>query len=212
MINIASTPSLAWSSPPAVSVAPVASVHAVNPVQAGARDSRTGPGFGQSGQPDPSPRTGRPASGAESVQAAAAPLLPRSQGEAGDEPVDASELAEAEKRQAEEQAQELAKEQAVQQQLREVLSNVWQASAAVVERALAEGDSATPPVASTSSADAADAVVGAAPLADSAVPAQTVQAAVITEPVRTSEPEAYDEHGHSSWSAPEVGGLVDQRV
>lgn len=209
MINIASTPSLGWPSSPAPAVAPVVAASAVTPVQGSARESRAGLGFGQGGQPAQAPKAGQTEPGTEASAPAAAPLLPRSHGESADGPVDASEQIEADKRQAEEQAQELAKEQAVQQQLREVLSNVWQASAAVVEQALASSDTAAAAAAVT---EAGDPVPGVAAVPESTGSAPAMSAGGAPEPIRGGEPEAYDERGNSSWTLPEVGSLVDQRV
>lgn len=214
MINIASTPSLAWPAASAVQVAPVVPANAVGPAQASARDSGAGTGFGQGGQPAQATRTRRTEAGTETAAPAPAPLLPRSQGESADQPVDAREQLEADKRQAEEQAQELAKEQALQQQLREVLTNVWQASAAVVERALASDDdtSAAAVAGALPGTDAAGdpvAVVAAPPVA---LPDGGASAGAVPEAARGSEPEAYDEHGNSSWAPAEVGALIDQRV
>lgn len=201
MINIASTPSLGWPSSPAPAVAPVVAAGAVTPVQGSARESRAGLGFGQGGQAPQEQGGGRTVASAETVQAPAAPLLPRSQNGSDGAPVDAGEQLEAERRQAEEQVEELAKEQAVQQQLREVLSNVWQASAAVVERALGLEEGAA---AAATQAPAEVGAVAGAPGRDAAASA--------AETVRTAEPEAYDEHGNSSWTPPELGGLISQRV
>lgn len=214
MINIASSPPMGWHSTPSVAVSPVVPASAVTPVQGSAREGRTGLGFGQGGQSPQERSTARTEAGTQPAQAPAAPLLPRSQAESGDEPVEASDQIEADKRQAEEQAEELAKEQAVQQQLREVLSNVWQASAAVVERALGleTGDAAVQAASQVAPAVLPEgAVVELPALLGTTGPAAASD--VSSEPSVVAEPpEAYDEHGNGNWPSPELGGLVSQRV
>lgn len=142
--------------------------------------------------------------------AQAAPLLPRGRADdAGASPARDRE-ARAEQRKEDEKK---ALEQAAQKlQLQEVLSNVWKASAAVVDVVLGReaasvaaaqaADAALPPLASASPAN--DQVLATAEVAQVADLSAAVR--------RDEEPLMYTEQGTSSWAPLESGSLFNQRV
>lgn len=232
MINIPSTTAVTWTTPPVST--PVNPVSAVQPVGAAGRDRQTGFGAGQDGPAQQKPggaRTTGP--GSRPDEDASATLLPRGeatgQGRATARTPDAAAGQENGQRMAAEQDDQEA-EKAFKEKLQSVLTTVWQASAAVVERALG-GDSANDgpgPRADTSPdlSVAASALVARRPLPPE--PAVGPEVMALPWPVMSQEaaeasevagkmlpPEevvAYDEKGNTSAAPLEVGSLVDQRV
>jgi hypothetical protein len=200
MLNISSTQPVIWPSAPASGVTPVTAVTAVTPVQSSARDAQTGLGQGRD-QPVPvSLRRG----GAQPAEARrdpntpeAAPLLPR---ESPDSP-DGQASPEAIEAKAEAQAEE----KALKRQLQDVLSDVWKASAAVVDvvlgRDAAAADAAGPGTTSAGDSTRSTAV----PAANDAV--QDPAVARLPQDVM-----AYDAQGNSSWAPLEAGSLLSRRV
>ncbi len=243
MLSIPSS-NFSWPSPPANStVTPTQPVTPVSGVQSGGNNPQAGLGYGQEGhgaqRPERSdqPDDGR-ASAEKSKEAFAAPLLPRQNPEKqeGKEASASGQEALAEDdRERLAQAQKDAEErtQALREQLREVLSNVWQASAAVVERALQTGD------ASAAAATAANESLASnipqpdptQPVNPSAAPAASLE----YSPFESASPEAesvaalragagalassdlgpvqaYDARGQGSRAQAATGNLVDQRA
>lgn len=218
MLNISSTQPVIWPSAPASGTVPVSAATPVSPVQASSRDTQAGLGQRQERPlPDSVRRSSaRPTEGsAESGASDAAPILPRESpdspdGQASPEPTEAQ----AERQTAEAQAEE----KALQQQLKDVLSNVWKASAAVVDVVLGRDDAE---VASKADAAAVErTVTAAAPAAHAvavAMPGASTQAAndAVVEPVAARPAQdvvAYDAHGNSSWATLEAGSLLSRRV
>jgi len=231
MLNISTHLSVSWPQPAGQAVAPVTAVTAVQPVQQGSRNSPSGPDAGRhtpsAGQDDKSQRTG------STARPESASLLPREL--PSDSAVDGQRDAAAERDAEQATAQAAARKAADEsrhQQLQDVLSNVWKASAAVVERVLGrdaamgappeagpagETLSTRSPLAPAPEAGAGAAGSGQAPIdplpwplmPDSSAGGDSTAAA----PGRGGQDVvAYDEHGNSSWAPLEAGALISRRV
>ncbi|WP_372656865.1 hypothetical protein, partial [Hydrogenophaga sp.] len=178
-------------------------VAAVQPVAGSARDAQTDAGQGQqtAGRRGGQGSAQRP----DRAEAQAAPLLPYKPS-GGDPDVRTDLENRALVRDDQKAAEE--KEQAAQQRpaLQEVLSSVWKASAAVVERVLGSSAASAP----------GGAVEAAAAVQTRAL--APVQSELFAEPVALVEMPsaeqvvAYDEHGNSSLAPLEAGSLVSERV
>ena len=213
MLSISSSPSVSWPTAPPVAVAAVTAVPSVGAVQASAREGQADTGRnGQGAQGGSSPGASRAAtdatSGATSPQAA--PLLPRERSEdAGTSPARESEARAEQRKEDDKKAQEL--------QLQEVLSNVWKASAAVVDVVLGR-EAASVAAAQEAGAASVAPLLGAPSANDQVITAEEADrlpANVIGLPVaarREQEPLMYTEQGTSSWAPLESGSLIDQRV
>lgn len=224
MLSISISQPVDWSPAPAPAVAAVSSAAAVTPVQASARDSRTG--TGQSGrEPAEQSQSARQAGAAAKDRSAeadktsrrgleAAPLLPRPQPEGGQ----GQQSAEAEAEKLEEQKQQQAEEAARKLQLQDVIVSAWKASAAVVDVMLGRETVASVSQAGGQPGDASPAAAGdgaglmvvAAPMASSA--AESDSEAIPAELVEEREVVAYDAQGHSSLAALEAGSLISHHV
>ncbi|MCU0957957.1 MAG: hypothetical protein MUF55_11785 [Hydrogenophaga sp.] len=227
MLNIPSTTAVSWTTPPAsTQIGPVAPVQAVT---AASRDRQAGLGAGQDGHsPARTTNPGRAGQAKSQPEPAAAPLLPRDtkQDPAGVER--AQEVGARQEQQQQRAAQELAEqeaEQALRDKLQSVLTTVWQASAAVVERALGrEPANELPGPQSDTSPDLS---VARRPLPPEAPPrpqaeplpwpimqggaADAGQAAPAV-PLAPEEVVSYDEKGNTSAAPLEVGSLISRRV
>lgn len=241
MFSITSSQPVSWPSAPATGVAPVAATAAVTPVQSSGRETQAGLGQGRERQaPDAVRRgSGQPAEArAERAAPDAAPILPRESPDSPDgQP--SGELNEAQAKAERQKAEEQAAEKALKQQLQDVLSNVWKASAAVVDVVLGREATAAEATPSAQSDTAPDlSAVAATQLARRAVtlsrPAATAAqvapwpgdagdraaetAAAVPAPVVLVDPRpaqdvvAYDARGNSSWTPLGAGSLVNQRV
>lgn len=209
MLNISSTQPVIWPSVPPASLAPGSTVTAVAPVQSSARDTQAGLGQGREPPAPASMRRGGDQAAEVRKNGSppdAAPLLPRDSPESPDGE-GASELTEA---QAEAKAQEQAEEKALKQQLQDVLSNVWKASAAVVdvvlgrEAALAETPATGAPAAAEGAAATALPYVSALAANDGVL--ESVNARL------QQDVTAYDAQGNGSWTPQEAGSLLSRRV
>jgi hypothetical protein len=218
MLSISSSQPVSWPTAPPVAVPAVTAVPAVGAVQPSAREGQADTGRnGQGAQGGLTPGAPRPAadnaSGGPAAQAA--PLLPRERSEDAAPLPTRDNEARAEQRKEDDKK---AQEQAAQKlQLQEVLSNVWKASAAVVDVVLRRE------AASVASAQGADGAA-LAPLAGTpsvndqvitAEEADQLPANVIGLPVaarRDEEPLMYTEQGTSSWAPLESGSLLSRRV
>ena len=232
MLNIPSTTAVSWTTPPASTpVGPVAPVQAVS---AASRDRQAGLGPGQDGHSPARPGNPGRANQAKSLpEPAAAPLLPRDrkQDTAGVER--AQEVSARQEQQQQRAAEELAEQEAdkvLREKLQAVLTTVWQASAAVVERALGrESANELPGPQSDTSPDmsvAGSALVARRPLPPEAP--QRPQADPLPGPIMPGEETAagqpapaplapeevvsYDEKGNTNAVPLEVGSLINQRV
>lgn len=232
MLNIPITTAVVWTTPPAsTQIGPVAPVQAVSAI---GRDRQAAMGSGQDGQsPARAGTQGRAGQAKSPPEPAAAPLLPR---DAKQEPSGVERTQEVAARQEQQQqraAQELAEqeaEQALREKLQAVLTTVWQASAAVVERALGrEPANELPGPQTDTSPDlsvAGSALVARRPLPPEAPPrpqaeplpwpimqgetADAGQAAAV--PLAPEEVVSYDEKGNTSAAPLEVGSLISRRV
>ena len=239
MINISTNHAVSWPQPVSAAVAPVSAVTAVKPVQEGRGDGQASLGGGRQGASAQTQRRegGRNAGVEVSVSPEAAPLLPREAAQdAATAPSDAAmkkEQAAAKQAEQADQAQK-AEEQSKKLQLQEVLTNVWQASAAVVDRVLgrttgADADapgnqSDTSPSIGVVSAMQTPRKVAVPeqaarppvePLPWPVIPEGSAQAEALAadvDPRPVQEVVAYDENGNSSLAPLEAGSLVSERV
>lgn len=220
MLSITSSPSLAWPSAPAVNVAPVSAATAVTPVQSSARDAQAGLGRGREQPPPESLRRGSAEAGQERVALEAAPILPNESPDSPDGQA-SPELDEAQAKAQRQKAEEKASEKALTLQLQDVLSNVWKASAAVIdvvlgrEAAMAEAQAGQPSEAVSAVAGDVSFVPASASAGASALP--VVDAGSRSQPAAlearsAQDVVAYDAHGNSSWAPLESGSLISQRV
>lgn len=229
MLSITSSQPAVWSPPPGPAVTAVSPTAQVQPVQATARDAQTGGSSGRetSGAAQPV-RVGGPRRERETERTEkgalpdAAPLLPRESPDAPDQP-ESPEKAQAKAEAEREQQARQAEDKAFKQKLQDVISNVWKASAAVVDVALSARNAS---VADEPAAlSAAEAVSGTEPVASaapaalvSAVPGAPVQEAAndavaeLAELRAGQEVVAYDAAGHSSLAPLEAGTLISRRV
>ncbi len=103
-------------------------------------------------------------------------------------------------------------EQARWQERQQLLTNVWQASAAVVERALGLGDAAA-----SNPATERTPAAGSQPLEQLALPWPVLPEAARSNPARAAFPEpqavvAYDERGNSNLAPLAMGSLISRRI
>jgi len=224
MLNIPNTTAVTWTIPPTST--PVGPVSAVQRVSAVGRERQAGLGFGQDEQPAARPNGGgRPAQTTLPQEPAAVPLLPR------ETQKDAAGARQVEQQRAAQEVADQEADKALREKLQTVLTTVWQASAAVVERALGrEPANELPGPRPDSAAD--QSVAGSALLARRPLlpePALTQQADPLPWPIMQGEtsvqsdpsapmplaPEeivAYDEKGNTSAAPLEVGSLISHRV
>ncbi len=217
VINLTSSTAVSWPTPPSAAVAPVSPVPSVPALQAGGSESQTDSRSGQGGRGHSFALPGqRPAQGqareAGDASAAVRPAATDHQAQAAQRQADLEAHA---AREREKQAME---------HLKDVLTNVWQASAAVVDRALGRET----PAPGSRSDTAPDLSQVAASLVSRRImaPAAPVQArpaaagqawvsdtATASGDASTSpDVQAYDAQGHSSAMPLETGSLFSHRV
>jgi hypothetical protein len=225
VINLSSSSAVSWPTPPSAAVAPVSPVLPVSGAPAlsgGGSERQTGARSDQGGRAMVFTVTGqRPAQGQGQDQGpvplAGEPTAPgrHAQGDLQER---------AAQRQADLDAQ-AARDRAKQamEHLREVLTNVWQASASVVDRALGrENTDAVPGPRSDTAPDlsqvAATLVARRAPVFIAARSAQPASSGLPSLPhapqddSTAAEVMAYDERGNSSLAPLETGSLISHRV
>ena len=230
MINISVTSPVSWAPPPSTAVAPVSATSAVQPVQPGGRETQADVESRREARRNPK---------ADDESGAAAPLLPRSSAsEAGGQAAvqarqeAAAQLAEQALKKAE---ADKAGHRKAMDRLQEVLSNMWAASAAVVDQALgldSKGEALPGNQSDTApdlSAVAAATIqrrplpptTGSAPTADQPAPeGRSWELPPAAEEVATGgAPEvpggeviAYDERGNSSVAPLEAGTLLSEKA
>lgn len=214
MINITQPNPVVWSPPANGAAAPVAAVNAIRPLQESARSGQQGaerelPGLrADRGAPDRDAKRAARETGTEGVRSG----VGRAAGDRG-EPQDAVARREAEQA-ARQQAADQATEETRRAQRQELLTNVWKASAAVVERVLGREEGAAVNAA----------VAGASPAASGRQPAEQL---TLPWPVMPQDPGqaqgrrdfpapqdvvAYDERGNSNLAPLEAGALLSRRV
>ncbi|QHE88157.1 hypothetical protein [Hydrogenophaga sp. BPS33] len=238
MLNISSTTAVSWPTPASTAVAPVSPAAAVQPVQAGGHDGKSQTGFGRERQAEQQQgvvvRMGGEGARAPSTDnSAAPPSIPAGPQAPAHDPV-AQRQARQEATAAAEQQQ--AKGKKTVEHLQQVLSSMWEASAAVVDRALGIEPSKTDALGNQSdTAPDLSAVTGALVPRKLAVsqrldkPAQEPPAlawsgasdaidgedgtVAMADPlINPAEVIAYDERGVSSLAPLEAGSIVDERV
>lgn len=240
MLSISTAHQVAWPQPVAPTVAPVAGVLAVRPTAGAQRDGQTGLDSGREGQHRAQHGATLRNSGNPGAQdgelGTAAALLPRASTSSVSDAAwerlaqDSDGLPRSgvdQERQlvlAERAAQNVQAQQAATQQLQDVLTHVWQASAAVVDRALSRAQpdasaASSTPLSNAAAGSPAVAVVQPAaqePLLRPLLPESSQQGvafAVAPDPPRPAqEVLAYDENGSSSPAPPEPGALISRWV
>jgi hypothetical protein len=235
MLNISSTTAVSWPTPVSAAVAPVVPVAAVQPVQAsGGSDGQTQTAFGREGRAplQHGNTASRGGTDARAPGEAAIPAVPRDPNALPKAPAPPDA---ATQRQARQEATKLAeKERARDRQaiehLQTMLSNMWEASAAVVDRALGR-EPAAPGNQSDTAPDlsqVAAATIPRKPLVPDRPQAKPAQEPLpawpngpdgvggeedpSSEEVRMAEVVAYDERGVSSLAPLEAGSLISHRV
>lgn len=230
MINISTSSPVSWPTPPSTAVAPVAATPAIKPVQSGEQEA----------QPDVASRREarrQPKADEQTDPSLSLPGSPVSV--VGDKAAvqarqdDAAQRAEQALKKAE---ADQASHGKAMDRLQEVLSNMWAASAAVVEQVLGldpKGEAVPGSQSDTApdlSAVAASTIqrrllpnaTGNAPAADQPTPGGMpwpVMPADTEESAATGAPEmpggeviAYDEHGNSSVAPLEAGTFLSEKV
>lgn len=246
MLNISSTTAVSWPTPVSTAVAPVSPVAAVQPVQAGGQDGKAQTGFGRDGRTASPPQAAAAARAGVDGRAAAtdddAAALPASRGASGvpaaPQEVIAQRQAQQEAAQVAEQRQ--AKDKKAVEHLQNVLSRMWEASAAVVDRALgiepAKGGSEVPGNQSDTAPDLSAVTASMIPRKPQSAdrpdqPAmeqlpwpvmppgteggEAVALDVVGDgvgPEAVAELVAYDEHGNGSAAPVETGTIISERV
>lgn len=239
MLNISSTSAVSWPTPVATGVAPVTPVAAVQPAQAsGGSDGQTQTDFGREGRAPQQRHTTTGRSGAETrTPAEGAPsALPRDPNTMPRTPAPPDAAAQRQARQEAARAaeQEKAKDRQTIEHLQSVLSNMWEASAAVVDRALGR-EPAAPGNQSDTAPDLSQVAASTIPRKPLPVPQQAAPpaleptpwpvvpeeaglaegaevAATAIEGRGGGEVVAYDERGNSSLAPLEAGSLISHRV
>ena len=215
MINIAQPNPAVWSPPASTATAPVAAVAAVRPLQESARNGQPGTDREQS---TPAARADRRADarelarqGREVAGDGARGITDRTgtgRGETSDVRM---------RREAEQNTKQLATEQAAEEarsaQRQELLTNVWKASAAVVDRVLGRDDTAT--VKSAAESQAPSGSPQSMELLALPWPVMPQDANAPPSRADLGVPEdvvAYDELGNSTLAPLEAGMLISHRV
>ncbi|HEX5738842.1 MAG TPA: hypothetical protein VFY22_10050 [Hydrogenophaga sp.] len=227
MLNFSTSNTVSWPTPQSTAVPVVSPITPVQPAQGGAgRDAQAGLGFDQKRQPTQQSKDGSNPQGAPLLPREADPSAP-AQSAKGRE-IDAVAQRAAQEAAAKEAEQRASDKEEIHQKLREVLSSVWQASAAVVDRALgrdpvAEGSALQSDTSSGLAAVAAS-LTARRPMLPAPLPVPPSIAQAAPEPdtsvalpgsgqhLPMTDVVAYDEHGNGSVPPPEAGSLVDQRV
>lgn len=240
MLNVSSTP-ISWPTPvSAGAIAPVPSVTAVPTVQTGGQDGKTQMGFGRDGRAASQPQAGNtPARLPGEARANADSTALAGAGEVAGQPAAHDVAAQRQARQeaAEAAEQKQTKDKKAVEHLQTVLSRMWEASAAVVDRALGLEPAAEPLPGNQS-----DTAPDLSAVAASTMPRQRAAAAeraaqpalpqlpwpvmpeghpgteidVVGDGVgadgSTADVVAYDEHGNGSQAPVEAGAIIDERV
>jgi hypothetical protein len=229
MINISTSSPVSWPTPPSAAVAPVAATPAIKPVQSGGPEAQADAASRREARRTPT-RPDDEASPATSQSVASVasdrPLTTQARQEAAAQRAEqAHKKAEADK----------ASHRKAMDRLQEVLSNMWAASAAVVDQALGlepkaealpgnQSDTA-PDLSAVAASTMARRLLPGAKAADApgqtapenmpwpVMPQSTDEAAAEVAPeVPGGEVIAYDENGQSSLAPLEVGTLLSEKV
>lgn len=237
MLNISSTSTVSWPTPVSTAVAPVPSVAAVQPVQTGGNDGNARMGHGRQGPAaQPQFAAGRGSADARAPSTEGATATPA--GEPGlSTPHDAAAARQARQQANQVAEQREAKDQKAVEHLQNALSRMWEASAAVVDRALGIEPSKGSELPGNQSDTAPDlsavtaAMIPRKPLVAERPPRPVLEPLpwpVMPEagegeavnvvgdgvPIEANMAEvvAYDEHGHGSQAPVEAGAIFSERV
>ena len=243
MLNISSTTAVSWPTPVSTAVAPVSPVAAVQPVQAGGNDGKAQTGFGREGraatpqQPATAGRAALEGRAAAADDAAAPPSSRDASGVPAPHDVAAQRQAQQDAAQVAEQRQ--AKDKKAVEHLQNVLSRMWEASAAVVDRALGIEPAKGSEVPGNQSDTAPDlSAVTASMIPRKPLPADRSDRPAMEQlpwpvmpqgsegaeageldvvgdgvgPEAMAELVAYDEHGNGSAAPVETGTIISERV
>lgn len=224
MLNFSASNTVSWPTPPSTAVPALTPITPVQPAQGAGRDAQAGLGFGQNRPSAQPPKAGgNPQGGSPVPREADSPApgqaTPTREG-------DALAQREAQEAAAKEAEQRASDKEEIHRRLREVLSNVWQASAAVVDRALGREPANEAPgsPAGASSASALSNVAASLTANRPMLPAPVPVAQATSAPdnsanlpgsgqfLPVADVVAYDERGNGSVSPQEAGSLVDRRV
>lgn len=236
MLNVSSPSAVSWPTPTSVAVAPVHPVAAVPSVQTGSQDGKTQMGFGRDDRAAPQRAVagGRPA-----VDERGAPVDGAGTPAAGTPaPHDVAAQRQARQEAAQAAEKKQASDKKAVEHLQNVLSRMWEASAAVVDRALG----IEPPNGAEVPGVQSDTAPDLSAVAASTIPRKPVvvaerQAKPAHEPLpwpvmpesaeaevdvvgdgvvvgedAVAEVVAYDEHGHGSAAPVEAGAIISERV
>lgn len=229
MINISTTSPVSWPTPPSTAVAPVSATPAIQPVQSGGREA----------QADVEARREIRRKPKTDDETGPALSLPRSSAPAGDDKAAVQARQDAAAQRSEQALKKAEADKAshrkAMDRLQEVLSNMWAASAAVVDQALGlepkgealpgnQSDTA-PDLSAVAASTLSRRLLPGAKTAGSpeqagadnmswpVMPQSTDEAAAELAPeVPGGEVIAYDEHGQSSLAPLEVGTLLSEKV
>lgn len=236
MLNVSSPSAVSWPAPASVAVAAVSPVAAVPSVQTGGQDGKTQMGFGRDDRaPQRTAVAGQRAAVDErSTPADGTGTSTATPGTPASHDVAAQRQARQEAAQAAEQKQ--AKDKKAVEHLQNVLSRMWEASAAVVDRALGIEPPNGSEVPGTQSDTAPDlSAVAASTIPRKPLPAEPrarpaleplpwpvmpesgeVEVDVVGDGVAAdgsvAEVVAYDEHGNGSAAPVEAGAIISERV
>ena len=229
MINIATTTPVSWPTPPSAAVAPVTATPAVQPVQSGGRDAQTDMESRREA------RRARAQTNEDATPATPQPIRPG----AADPQASAQVRREAAAQRTEQATKKAEADKASHRKamdhLQEVLTNMWAASAAVVDRALGLEPKGEPPPGNQSDTAPDLSAVAAStmsrrllPGAKTAEPHEQAAAGNMPWPVMPQATEeaaaelapevpggeviAYDEHGQSSLAPLEAGTLLSEKA
>lgn len=226
MLNFSASNAVSWPTPQSTAVPAVTPITPVQPAQGAGRDAQAGLGFGQNRQPAQQPKAGSNPQGVSPTARDADPSAPGRAAQGRERDVVAQR--EAQEAAAKEAEQLASDKEEIHRRLREVLSNVWQASAAVVDRALGRDPASEVPGSPTGTSSALSTVAASLtarrPMLPAPLPAPAPIAQATPAPdnsaalpgsgqlLPVADVVAYDEHGNGSVPPHEAGSLVDQRV
>lgn len=235
MLNISSPSAVSWPTPASAAVAPVSPVAVVPSVQTGGQDGKTQMGFGRDDRATPQRMAsgGRASVDGRDTPADGTKAGASATGTPASQDVATRQQAKQEAAQAAEKQQ--AKDKKAVEHLQNVLSRMWEASAAVVDRALGiepPNGSEAPGVQSDTAPDlsaVAASTIPRKPLVaeQQAKPAleplpwpvmpESTEVDVVGDGVVVGEEGiadvvAYDEHGHGSAAPVEAGTIISERV
>lgn len=215
MINIAQSNPVVWQPPVSGATAPVTAVVPVRPVQESARNGQ--PSTGRE-QDTPSARADRRAEAREVARQGretAGDSARNTAGRAGNGPAETSSMLT--RQETEQNAKQVAADQAAEEarseQRQELLSNVWKASAAVVDRVLGRDEATNvKPAAESQASSGSLQPMEQIEMPWPVMPQEGRSSGAGTDFPLPEEVVAYDERGNSTVAPVETGLLISERV